>query len=76
MQQTLNRSQDSRDVIRRRPTVLQNVEAQFSVGVDVGVKHLRDELDDGRLVRVRFVKGQDEAEGAVFEGGVGCREKV
>lgn len=76
MQQTLDRSQDGRDVIRRRPAVLQDVEAQFSVGVDVGVEHFRDELDDGRLVRVRLVKGQDEAEGAVFEGGVGCRMNV
>jgi hypothetical protein len=35
------------------------------------VEHLAEEFDNWRFVRVRLVKGQDEAEGAVFEGGVG-----
>jgi hypothetical protein len=71
VQQTLYTRQDRRHVVGRTPPVLQNVKAELTVGVDVRVEHLAEEFDNWRFVRVRLVKGQDEAEGAVFEGGVG-----
>lgn len=70
MQQTLNARQDGCDVIGWRPSVLQNIEAQFSVGVDIGVEHLAEEFDGGWLVRVGFVERENEFEGSVFERGV------
>lgn len=66
----LDTRQDGGDVVRRAPTVLQYVEAEFAGAVDVGVEHLRDELHAGGLVGVLFLEVHDEAEGAVFEGGV------
>ena len=74
MQQTLNRRQDRGDIVRRGPPVLENVEAELAVGVHVGVEHAREELDGRGFVGVGFVKGEDEFEGAVFEGGVGCAD--
>ena len=50
--------------------VLQNVETDSSVGVDVGVKHFRDEFDHGRLVGVLLAELEGQLEGAVLEGGV------
>jgi len=40
---TLDRCEDSGYVVDRTPLVLKNVEADFPVGVDVRVEHLRHE---------------------------------
>lgn len=72
MQQALNTRQDGGNVVRRAPSVLEDVQAELAVRVDVRVEHAAEELDRWGLVRVRFVKGQDEAKGAVLERGVGC----
>lgn len=71
VQQTLNTRQDSRDVIRRTPTVLQNVETQLAIGVHVWVKHLAEEFDRRRFVWIRLVERQHEAECTVFEWRLG-----
>lgn len=71
MQQTLNRGKDGSNVVGRAPPVLEDVEAELPVRVDVWMEHAREELDRRRLVGVRFVKGEDEAEGSVLEGSFG-----
>ena len=71
VQQTLDGRQDRGHVVRRGPPVLEDVETELAVGVDVGVEHAGEEFDGGRFVRVGFVKGEDEFEGAVFKGRVG-----
>lgn len=72
MQETLNGSQNGRYVVRRTPTILEDIEAQFPVCIDVGMEHPRQELDRRRFVGVRFVECEDESEGPVFEGSLGC----
>lgn len=66
----LDTRQDSRDIVRRAPSILQYIEAEFAGAVDVWVEHLGDEFDAGGFVGVLFFEVHDEAEGAVFEGGV------
>lgn len=63
----LDACQDRRNVISRTPSVLKNVEAEFASGVDVGVEHLRDELDAWRLVGVRLLKVHHQPECAILE---------
>lgn len=45
VEKTLDGGEDGSDVVGRAPAVLENVEAELAVGVDVGMEHLRDELD-------------------------------
>lgn len=59
VQERLNGSQDGRDIIRRAPAVLKNVEAKLSVCIDVRVEHLGQELDMGRARGIRLVKSED-----------------
>jgi hypothetical protein len=66
----LNAGQDSGDIVRGAPSVLQNVQTQLAGGVDVGVEHVRHELDARRLVGVRLLERHDEPEGAVLKGRV------
>ncbi len=61
--------QQQHELVPNSP-VLQDVEADSAVGVDVGVKHLGEELDDGRLVGVLLAELHGELEGPVLEGGV------
>ena len=56
MQQTLNTRQNRRYIISRAPPVLQDIQTQLSVRVHVRVKHLREEFDGRRFVRVGFVE--------------------
>lgn len=63
----LNTRQDGRDIVRGRPSVLENVQTQLARSVYVGVKHLADELDTRRLVGIRFFEMHDKAEGSIFE---------
>lgn len=66
----LNARQDSSNIVRRAPAVLQDVQAQLPGGVDVGVEHLADELDGWRLVGVLLLELHHESESSVLEGRV------
>jgi hypothetical protein len=66
----LNTGQDGGDIVGRTPSVLQNVQAQFSGGVNVWVEHLADEFDLGWLVWILFFELHHQSKGAVFERGV------
>jgi len=72
VQQALDGREDRRDVVRRRPSVLENVEAELPVRVHVRMEHPREEFYRRGLVRVRFIKSQQEFECAVFERCVRC----
>lgn len=63
----LDASQDGSDIVRRTPSVLQNVQAQLAGGVYVGVEHLADEFDLGRLVGVLLFKLHDKSKCAIFK---------
>lgn len=65
----LDTRQDSRHIICRTPSVLQNVQAQLSRSIDIGVEHLADKLDRRRLVWILFLKMHYKSKGAVFEWG-------
>ena len=67
----LDAGQDGRDIVRRAPPVLQNVEAELARRVHVGVEHLTDELDRGRLVGVLLLKVHHQSESAVLKRGIG-----
>ena len=58
-------------VVCGTPPILQNVQTQLARGVDVGVEHLADELDGGRLVRILLLEMHHESESAILEGRVG-----
>ena len=64
--------QDGGHIIRRTPSVLQNVETKLARAVDVWVEHLADELDAWWPIRVLLLELHHQSEGAVFEGSV-CR---
>lgn len=66
----LNAGQDCRDIVRRAPPVLQNVQAQVSVLVDVRVEHLAYEFDDRGLRRILLIESEDEAVCAFGEDGI------
>lgn len=55
----LNTRQDRRNIIRRTPPVLQDIQAQLPSGVDIGMEHLADELDRGWLVWVLLLELHD-----------------
>lgn len=63
----LDACQDGSNIVCRTPSVLQNVQAQLAGGVYVGVEHLADELDLGRLIGVLLFKLHDESECAIFK---------
>lgn len=73
MQQTLDGCEDGGDIVRRRPTVLEDVETQLSVSVDVGVEHARQKFDGGGFIGVCFVKSKEKLERAIFERRFGCK---
>jgi len=50
--------------------ILQNVQADLSVVVDVGMEHFGEESDLRGFVGVVFGEFEDEFEGAAFPGGV------
>jgi hypothetical protein len=67
----LNTCQDRRNIVGRRPPVLQDIQTQLACPVYVRVEHLANELDARRLVRVCFLEMHDEAEGAILKGSIG-----
>ena len=54
VQQTLDGGEDGGHVVRGRPAVLEDVKANAAIGIHVGVEHLGNKADRGRLVRVFF----------------------
>lgn len=67
----LDAGQDGGDVVRRAPSVLEDVETDLAGGIDVRMEHLGDELDTWRFTRVRFFELQHQFERAVLVGSVG-----
>lgn len=67
MQEALDAGQNSGDVVRWAPTVLQNVEAELSIRVYIWVEHPRQEFDSWRFVRVALIEGEEKFESAIFE---------
>lgn len=63
----LDTRQDCCNIVRGRPPVLQNIQAQLACAIYVRVEHLADKLHARWLVRVGFFEMHDEAEGAIFE---------
>ena len=67
MQEALNGCEYRGDIIGRRPSILQDVETQFSVRVNVRMEHARKEFDGGRFGRIALVESEDELEGAILK---------
>lgn len=63
----LDARQDRRDIIRRTPSVLQNIQTKLARAIDVWVKHRTDELDSWGFVRVLFFKMHHQAECTILE---------
>ena len=63
----LNACQDCRHIVCWAPSVLQNVQAQFTGGVYVRMEHLTDELDRRWFVRILFLELHNQPKGAIFE---------
>lgn len=55
-------------VVCRTPSILQNVQAQFTGGVDVGMEHLADELDGRGFVGILFLELHHQSECPIFKG--------
>eukprot|EP00920_Eleutheroschizon_duboscqi_P042416 GHVT01101312.1.p1 GENE.GHVT01101312.1~~GHVT01101312.1.p1 ORF type:complete len:111 (-),score=13.36 GHVT01101312.1:563-895(-) len=66
----LNGCQYRGDVVHGAPLILQNVQADISIAVDIGVKDAREELDDGRLARVLLCESNDQVEDAALQQGL------
>lgn len=52
IQQTLDTRQDRRDIVRRTPSILEDVKAELACGVDVWMEHGADESDLWRFVGI------------------------
>lgn len=72
VEETLYAGQDRSYVVGRAPSVLKDIEAEFAVGIDIGVEHFGQELDDGWFVWVGFFERQRQAERPVLKGRFGC----
>lgn len=71
-EQALDGEQDGPDVIQGGPLVFQDVQADVSLGVHVGVVAGREELHCGRVVRVAAGELQRELIPQVFIYCAGC----
>jgi hypothetical protein len=67
----LDTGEDRCDIISGTPAVLKDIETELSCAVDVGMEHLADELDAGRLVWVLFLEMHDQPECAILKRGIG-----
>ena len=67
----LNTRQDRGHIVRWAPPILEDIQTELARAVDVRVEHLTDELDAGWLVGVLLLEVHHQAEGAIFERGVG-----
>lgn len=55
----LDTGQDCCHIVCGAPSVLQDIQTELPGVVDVGVEHLTDELDAGRLVGILLFKVHD-----------------
>jgi len=69
-QQRLNAGQNGRNIISGRPSVLEDVEADASIRIDVGVEHFGEEFDYGWLIGVLLAELHRELESAVLKRGL------
>lgn len=67
----LDTGQDRRDIVRRTPPVLEDIQTQLAGRINVGMKHFTDELNSRWLIWVLLFEMHDESKGTVFEGGIG-----
>ena len=67
----LNACQDSSNIIRGTPSILQDIQTELPSTVHVRMEHLADEFDTRRLVRIRLLEVHDEPKCPILEGGVG-----
>lgn len=63
-----NRDENRVHVIDRLPLVLENVEAQGSIAINVGVEHFRGEANFGRFVGVFIAEFQLHGEDTTYIG--------
>lgn len=63
----LNTGQYGSDIVCRTPPILQYIQAQFPRVVYVWMKHLTDELDPWRLIRVLLLKVHHQPKSAIFK---------
>lgn len=68
----LNTRENSCYVVCRAPSVLQDIQAKLSRGINVRVEHLADELDCWRLVGVLLLELHHQSKCSIFERCV-CR---
>lgn len=67
----LNTGENGSHIVCWAPSVLKNVKAQLACTVHVGVEHLANELDTGRLVWILLLKIHHQAERSILERGIG-----
>lgn len=66
----LDTGQHCCNIICRTPSVLQNVQTEFSSSIDVRMEHLADEFDRGWFVWVLLFKLHNKAKGPILEGSI------
>ena len=52
----LNACQYGSHVVGWTPSVLQDVQAEFSGSIDIGMEHLADKFDTRRFIRILFLE--------------------
>lgn len=67
----LNTRQDSRHIVCWTPSVLKNIETKLASSVYIGMKHLTDEFDAGRLIGVLFLEVHHQTKGSILKGRIG-----
>lgn len=70
VQQQLDGRENQQHIIGGRPPVLQDIQAQLTAGVDIGMEHIANELYHGRFIGILLVKLEQEAESAVLKGSI------
>ncbi len=63
----LNARQDGRDIIRRTPAVLQNIQTKLARSVDIRMEHLADEFNARWLIWVLLLEMHHQAECTILE---------
>lgn len=70
IEETLNARQHGGDVVCGTPAILKDVKAEFARGIDIGMEHLTNKLDGGRLIRILLLEMHHEAKSSIFERSV------
>lgn len=75
IQQTLHTCQDCRHIVRRTPSILQDIQTKLAVGIDIGVEHFGDKANSRGLVRISIGECESKSKRAVFKWCLGCPEQ-